>query len=651
MRWEISAEIVSAIMLCIILSYSLRGHLLPTLKNVIFQYCLMITFVSIISNILSTLMLEYVDVVPLFLNHIVLFIYYMTTPLMGAVYFVYALASVYEKEPKKILHYALICSTPSIIYFLLVLTNPFTHVFFTLDGPHGYTRGDWIFLTYIIFYIYVLLSVIFVLTRRKNIDKTVCHILVVFPIISSAVILFQYCFPTYILTGTAATSSLLIIYLYLQNRQMFTDTLTNLLNRQEFNKALAMRIHEHKDFVVMVVSLCDFKFINDKFGQEVGDYLLLELCQYLKQLLPGQFIYRYGGDEFALLCTKDKVKQAIHEINQRMQAPWKINHMDFMINYVIGIVEYPHVAGTQEEIIKGLEIAVSTAKKDKEEKYCICSEAMMQQLQRRYEIVNILKEGIAKDSFQVMFQPIYDVKAKRYRKAEALLRLPENPLGFVSPEEFIPIAEENGLIGPITYQVLDKACHFIEHILKRDIDFLGVSVNFSIVQFLQDDLEEKVLHIIDQHHIPYEKIRIEITESMLATNYEAVLSFMQHMRVKGIQFLLDDFGTGYSNISYVLAVPFHTIKLDKSLIWAAIHNEKSHIVVKKMSEAFLNIGQHVLAEGIETPQHIQFAVECGCDYLQGYYYARPIPEKEALEVIEHSLIAGEEKENETMAVS
>lgn len=640
MQWDITAECVSAIFLCIILTYARKGTLLPTIKNITFQYCLQVTFVAVITNVFSTMLLAHYETVPFALNMALLVVYFLSTPMMGVVYFVYTLANFYNRD--EIRRYAIICSLPSTFYILLVLSNPFTQLLYSFDLTNGYARGPWILLTYIIFYVYVLFSFILVVHKRKSIERNVVYILGVFPFISALMILFQFVYPEYILTGTAATSALMILYLYLQNKQMFTDTLTNLLNRQEFNKMISMEISDKKQIVVFVLSLRDFKFINDKFGQDVGDMILLQVCAYLRQLLPKQLLYRYGGDEFAIIgFNEQKVRQAIDNIKERMKDPWIVNEMNFMLKYVIGGVGYPMVASSEEELIKGLEYAVTCSKKDENEQVCFCTAEMMEHIKRKYQIVEILKECVEKNSFELYFQPIFDVRTQTYRKAEALLRLPKNSLGFVSPEEFIPIAEENGLIATITYQVLEKTCQFIKELLKQPIDFDGISVNFSLIQFMQEDVEEKVLHIIESYQIPYHMIKIEITESMLATNYETIMNFILHLRKYGIQFLLDDFGTGYSNISYVLKVPFHTVKIDKSLVWQAMKDENAAILVRKMVEAFKAVGLRVLAEGVETKQHIAYMESCGCDDLQGFYYSRPVPSIEAMDIIIHKRIANE----------
>lgn len=420
---------------------------------------------------------------------------------------------------------------------------------------------------------------------------------------------------------------------------MFTDSLTNILTRQEFNKMIDILIRDDKPFITVVISLKNFKFINDKFSQDIGDKILLELCHYLQSLFPKESLYRYGGDEFALIDNNEKnIITALKKIDKRMKVPWTISKIDFMLEYAAGGVVFPQVAHSKEEIINSLEYAVSQAKKEDLKHINFCTIEMINQIKRKYQILDLLKECLEHDRFDVYFQPIYDITTKTYRKAEALLRLPQNSLGFVSPEEFIPVAEENGLIAPITYQVLNKACHFVQEAIKVKEDFLGVSVNFSILQFMQEDLENKVLRIIENHNIPYDLIKIEITETMLATNYDTVINFMNKMIDRGVQFLLDDFGTGYSNISYVLTVPFHTVKMDKSLVWQAMEDEKAATLMRKMVEAFNEIGIHVLAEGIETIDQLDFMKSCGCQYLQGYYFAYPVPVPAALEIIKTTKI-------------
>ncbi|WP_373266231.1 EAL domain-containing protein [Hungatella hathewayi] len=214
--------------------------------------------------------------------------------------------------------------------------------------------------------------------------------------------------------------------------------------------------------------------------------------------------------------------------------------------------------------------------------------------------------------------------------AESLLRLPSTPLGPLYPSEFIPIAEETGLIVDITYYVLDTVCRFVHDLLESGVTMLeSVTVNFSGVQFSQHNPAEKVISIIESHRIPYRLIKIEITESVLAESCQELEEFIDLMHAKGVEVSLDDFGTGYCNLVSVLSMDVDVIKLDKSLLWAAQKDQKTAIMMKSLARSVHELGMRVVSEGVETDEQRAFAEECCCDWIQGYYYAKPMPGEDA----------------------
>lgn len=232
MRWNIAAESISLVMLGIIWVYSRRGSHLPTLKNRIFQGCLMVTFGAMLTNILSTIMIYQCDQVPMWMTWTVTTVYYVLTPLMGLAYFLYTVSVIYTEngQLKKVIGVGII---PGVIYVLLVIANPFTKQLFDINLSDGYVRGDWVAATYLVFYAYCLASIIVTVWNYKRIDRKIYHILAAFPILAVVVIVVQQIYPNIILSGSAATCALMIIYLHLQNKQISMDYLTNVPNRQE----------------------------------------------------------------------------------------------------------------------------------------------------------------------------------------------------------------------------------------------------------------------------------------------------------------------------------------------------------------------------------------------------------------------------------
>ncbi|MCI1955728.1 MAG: EAL domain-containing protein [Oscillospiraceae bacterium] len=233
------------------------------------------------------------------------------------------------------------------------------------------------------------------------------------------------------------------------------------------------------------------------------------------------------------------------------------------------------------------------------------------------------------DRFLIYYQPLYTVSDGKFTEAEALLRLKDADGKFVPPDEFIPVAERSGLIVDIGGMVLDKVCRYIRELLSCRVDIDSISVNLSVVQLMQDDVVERLLGIIRRNGISPNRIVLEVTESTLISNYAVVGEKIRRLSAAGIQFALDDFGTGYSNITNVIDLPFDGIKLDKSLIWDSVVNERCSVMIRDLTRTFKNISLGVTAEGVETQAHDRFARLCGCDKIQGYRYAKPLPVSQA----------------------
>lgn len=640
MHWNIAAECISIVILFIIWVYSRKGNLVPSLKNRLFQMCFLITFCAMGFNIMSTILLTYEERSLCALTWVVTTIYFAATPLMGLAYFYYTVATVFENQGNS-LRVMVWTGWPGCVYLIMVLFNPITKVLFNIDSMGCYTQGPLVFVTYIIFYIYCLAAVVLVVIKRNQVEPAIRRILAAFPLIAMIVIIVQQLWPEIILSGSAATCALLIIYLYIQNKQNSTDYLTGLPNRQEFLKMVELQIRHNNRFTITVLSLRGFKRVNDTYGQHMGDEFLKIIGNYLAERTPIHCLYRYGGDEFAILTwgkKKEDVKEMIDKVAKRMGETWSAGKNTCMIPAVIGVVDYPDSADTVEGLINGIEYAVSRAKETQENGVYYCGQEMMAAVRRRADIVSILEENLKTDSFSVYYQPIMSTATGRYTVAESLLRIPESPLGPLYPNEFIPIAEETGLIVDITYQVLDKVCRFINRLSDLGIELEGVHVNFSRQQFSQLGLAERIEEIIRKNGTPFSKIKIEITESTLAENSDVVVEFAKRMQRQGVLIELDDFGTGYSNIVSVMNTPLDTIKLDKSLIWSAMEHEESAVMVQSLTTVFHEMGLMVLAEGVETEEQADYVRQSGIDLIQGFLYSKPLPEEEAAAFLADKLL-------------
>lgn len=244
---------------------------------------------------------------------------------------------------------------------------------------------------------------------------------------------------------------------------------------------------------------------------------------------------------------------------------------------------------------------------------------------RRAKIENLLRYALRNNGFEIYYQPLYTICDGKFTEAEALLRLRDEQGAFVSPDEFIPVAEETGLITEIGDMVLDRVCKYLRYLLSCRIDIDSISVNLSVVQLMPDNAVDNILGIIRRNGISPNRILLEVTESTLIGNFEQFARKIKELSSAGIQLALDDFGTGYSNITNVIDLPFDMVKIDKSLIWDSAVNSRCSQMVRNLASAFRDINLEVTAEGVETTEHAAFARLCQCDKIQGFLFARPMP--------------------------
>lgn len=632
MSWNIAPECISTVFLCIIWVYSRKGNLVPNVKNRLFQASLFTTFCAMTTNILSTILIHWLSPSTLVLTWVVTLVYYVATPLMGLVYFFYTAANIYEDAPK-LGRYLLLSSLPGIAYLFLVLMNPLTKALFAITLENGYTQGPLISMTYIIFYLYCLGCVVLVALQGKRVSPAIRVILFTFPAIAGIVIVIQLMQPSIILSGSAATAAILIIYLYLQNKQISLDYLTHLPNRLAFLKMLTLHLHKKDSFSIVVLSLSEFKRINDAHGQQCGDHLLAAISHYLRkelELKEGE-LYRYSGDEFALLLQNSDeatLTPIVERILERLTQAWDVPGCTCLLSAGMGIVNYPKTSDEMAGLVNGLEFAVTHAKTDVEHnKVCYCTPELLQASKRKNILAEELLLQLHSRGFELHYQPIFSVESGQSVRAEALLRMHSSRLGRVFPDEFIPVAEESGLIIEITYLVLEKVCQLLRRLTDEGIVLESININFSALQFTQKDMLPRMLAILEHYAVPCSQIKVELTESTLAENTETITAALYHMNDIGIRVSLDDFGTGYSNLISVLDLPIDTVKLDKSLVWSAVKNERCSIAVQSFSHAFRELNMTVLAEGVETEEQRQFVVDAGCTLIQGFLYAKPMPEE------------------------
>ncbi|MGA9046161.1 EAL domain-containing protein [Sulfuricurvum sp.] len=417
----------------------------------------------------------------------------------------------------------------------------------------------------------------------------------------------------------------------------YHDPLTMLPNRAKLKLQLESRF-EHSvstPFALMFLDLDNFKNINDTMGHKIGDSILIEVSDRLRESVGKyDFCARFGGDEFVILL-QDADSQSVSAMAERLiqtfKEPFRINKMDFFLSSSIGIVLYPLDASSAEDLIKHADTAMYEAKNKGKNQFVYYHTSMQRALHDFLYIESLIRDGLSHNLFELYFQPLIDAKTLRLEGYEALLRLPHPEAGFVAPDIFISVAETNGDILLIGKEVLIQACDFIDTARTlRDEPFF-VAVNISAKQLHQEAFAQELLSYLDQRSIPPSYLKVELTESAVMENIEIAGRQLRQLKAGGIRISLDDFGTGYSSFAYLAQLPIDTLKIDKSFILPLFEGNSNRHIVEAISNLAHVLGMNVTAEGVEESSHYDFLIENQIDTLQGYHLCRPLPRDQILQ--------------------
>lgn len=631
-------EYIALVFTIVLWFYSREASMIPTYKNRVFEWCIRIVGTSIIASIVALHLTINHKGLPLPLVRTGYDLFHLLVPTVMIAFSWYVIAVIWE-DREDLSPWLMRSLIPYLLYVVLLMINHPTGIVFTVTAEHGYQYGPAFFAPYVTAYIYILLMLILILIGQRRITRSVLAVLLTFPLLMLILVIVQQFNSTLVLTGSASALSLIIIYLNLQNKQLVMDDLTNLPRRKAFLKMLELGITKEQDMAIIMISLNDFKLVNDKFGEQQGDIFLQTIAGFLRKSFTGLHVYRFSGDEFTVLIPQREasaLEDTIRTIVDRFAKPWQIDKLIWKLTASVAVVRYPLHATSVKDIVIQLEHCIDLARHLGKGRVVRADESTFDQIKRRNQIHEIMRIALEQHKFSLHFQPVYSLTEKRYVSAEALLRLYDRKLGWISPGEMIPLAEESGMIVDIGYYVLECVCDFINRLERENIQLEGVAVNFSTIQFAQDDLIERVLQIIDAHQVPASKVHVEITESLFIGQFDRVKKLMMQLNQHGITFSLDDFGTGYSNLVNVVELPFSYIKFDKQFLRNAVSNPKSLSVMSAMAEAFHEVGSKIVVEGVESVEQQTLAYSINADQIQGFLYAKPMPPDEFIEFVRQS---------------
>lgn len=426
-------------------------------------------------------------------------------------------------------------------------------------------------------------------------------------------------------------------------RWVYHDDLTGLANRNQLRALLELLVaaddREPMGFAVLLLDLDGFKYVNDSLGLEQGDEVLQQVAQRLAGQTPDNAtLTRYGADEFIIVLhdtdNRAEVNQIAEDLRQALEQPFRVDDHEVHLSSSIGISMHPEDGNQADILIRNADMAMHHAKARGRNNHQFFSEELAELTAHRLHIRNHLRQALTNDEFHLLYQPKIDLSNHRIIGVEALIRWQRPDGEIINPAHFIPAAEENGLIIPISDWVLDRVCRQLEEWESIIDPEFSVAVNISAVHFQRGNVLRSLEQAMRKYATPVSQVQLEITEGVVMQDLARATRLLREIRDRGMRTAIDDFGTGYSSLNYLKALPVDILKVDKSFIDDLAYSARGMNLVRTIIQLAHDLDMEVVAEGIESESIARFLASHGCDIAQGYFFSKPLSPEETTALLQ-----------------
>ncbi len=600
-------------------------------SNKFFLILAILGVIGSISDVISSVGNSYVQDWTYLERDIWNYIYLTTHNTASMIFTFYVIFLLGINRNMKHVHYIAIFIPYALVLFGLLL-NPFFNWIFYYDENKIYSHGSYMPLLYIISLLYLLTTIFFIIRYFKAFNRTKQFAFIAFIAFSIIPIVIQIFFEHLLISIFCQSLGILGILLSIDDESDLINQITGLYNRYcfiqetESNIKTGIRVH------FTVIKLAELDYYNSTFGLKFVINLQKRTAEKLKNIDKNATCYDCDSGHFVLLrynTDEDSNNKYVEAVGKCLEQELSVNGLQTTVHAQISLISLPEENLTLEQILMNIDIPISRTV----HKTALIQNDTFRLYHREMLIENLIRSSLETNSLIVAYQPIYDTHKKMIKSAEALVRLKDSELGYISPEEFIPICEKNGLIIQLGQFVFETVCRDYMNYKFSEYGIEYVEVNLSVVQCMNTELIESFNKIINKYGIDTSHINLEITESAAVSNQKILTRSIKKLENMGFSFSLDDYGTGYSNYSYMYSLPFKLIKLDKSILWQALENQNNFILLQSTIEMLHKMNYQIVCEGVETKDQKQMLVELNCDYLQGFLFSKPVPIQEFLDIV------------------
>ncbi len=524
----------------------------------------------------------------------------------------------------------LLLSMPFFFTELLALLNPLTSFVWSVDENHVFHREWGEILIYVAALFYYVLSFIVVGTSWKVISGKRRTALVFFFVMVAVGVLAQLINKDLKVEVLSEAIGFTGVMMSVENEDDRIDIGMGFYNRTALNLDICSCLKHERKLHLILIRIHNYDLVNRLVGSGESNVIAEIISGYLKSIVKRYYIYVPEKNTFVLTLydqPEEKVYALAEDIAKRFEKPWDYGEFSIQLNAAVIVAEVPKQISKASELF----YMIDSPMPEKEEKR-IMKGADLDFIMRRQTIEDAISRGFAENSYEVYYQPTYHIDGKLHG-AEALIRMRDKELGNLYPDEFIPIAEQSGLIDDIDEFVLEEVCRFLKTGIPKKYGIDNINVNLSVLQCMRPGFVESIDRILERYEVDRGMINFEITESIAADDYDTLSTVIRRLKDEGFLFSMDDYGTGYSNVSAVFSLNLDVIKIDKSILWGAEKSTLGMVILENTIRMIQQMNKKILVEGVETVKQIRLLEELKVDYLQGFYFSKPIPRDEFVKYI------------------
>lgn len=625
---NIQMQCCGLIIMLFLLYFFLRQKTVGLYTEKMFLMVLGVTILCVCLDILSVIVIVNHDYVSETFLKIVCKTY--ITSLVWVGYFALLYACMDVNKRKRYRSIIRVSAVGVVLASVLIYALPIQYY---VNGRTVYTYGPSVLTTYVFAVLFVAVTLFLVLTNGVGMNPKRRNAVRIWMFVWLFAAVIQFMFNQLLLVGFASSLGMVILFFELENPEANLDRVTGAYNAHALFEFMKQEYEKERQFSALLISMERYRNRNIRIGQK--ELLIQEIVHYLESIPQAKVFKNVERELIILFPDEESLYQAFPKVQKRFEKDWadKETGKRVRIEPFYLLMPDSSIADSAEEVFHFFKYFKVQDGAQQEKGIVVLDKDMVSKKREKEEIEEMIVDAMKEDRIEVFFQPIYATKEKRFVSAEALVRIRDRDGKIIPPGRFIGVAEENGLISKLGEIVFDKTCRFIKNNNVQQYGIKYIEVNLSVVQCEEQNLADLYIKTIDKYGLDPSCINLEITESASIQTKKTLVKNMQILIEYGIRFSLDDFGNGQSNLNYIVDMPVSIVKFDRDMSQAYFANQKAKFVMEAAMRMIHDMKLEIVSEGIETKEQMEAIVSLGIDYIQGYYFSKPLPANEFLEFI------------------